>query len=279
MEGRKSDHTQLERVRQEFSRAKAYASEYEGKTPIGHFFEIRIRRVAELLNGFVKGRVLDVGCGPAKVAAIFQGKPIEYYGVDVSEEMTKTGVDTFGRDEHFHAAIGEIEELGFVDQAFDVVLSLGVLEYVLNGEAAIREVARVLKPNGILIATMLNKNSPYRLWRSHVYWKAIGAINKLVRLIKGYVSQRERVEGTVSEMPRTVRYGEKALKELLTSGGLSVEDVLYYDFEVIPAPLDARIPRISSFLSSKLEFLCRSRLRFLGTGFMVKCRKNGPTRP
>lgn len=279
MEDRKSDPTQLQLVRQEFSRAKAYASEYEGRTPIGHFFRIRIRRVSELLNGFEKGKVLDIGCGPAKVAAIFQGKPIEYYGVDVSEEMIKTGVDTFGRDEHFHPAIGRIEELAFKDGAFDVVLCLGVLEYVLGGDAAIRDVARVLKQNGILIATMLNKNSPYRLWRSYVWWKATGAVNKLVRLIKGSVSQRERVEGTVSEMPRTVRYGEKALKELLTRVGLSVEDVAYYDFEVIPAPLDEKIPRISSFLSSKLEFLCRSKLRFLGTGFMVKCRKNGPTQP
>ena len=76
-----------------------------------------------------------------------------------------------------------------------------------------------------------------------------------------------------SKRPQSVSYGEKAFLELLTSGRMEVEDFLYYDFNIIPSPLDAKMPRVSVSLSETLEWLCRSKFRFLGTGFMAKCRK------
>jgi 2-polyprenyl-3-methyl-5-hydroxy-6-metoxy-1,4-benzoquinol methylase len=269
------DGSQLELVQEQFSQAKAYADEYQEKTPLAHFYNTRIRRVSELLSGFEEGRVLDVGCGPAVIGRIFRGKPIRYHGVDVSAEMLRVCDSTFGGDAQYNFSIGSIEALGFQNNFFDVVLCMGVWEYVRDSHAAVREVARVLKPNGILIATMLNAASPYRLWQSYGYWKLRNGMRKLGRMARGGCPPQAAASAPGGKRPCSVHLGAKAFQQLLTEGGLQVEDVLYYDFNLIPAPLDAKIASVSVALSSRLEFLGRSWLKFLGTGFMVTCRKPG----
>jgi ubiquinone/menaquinone biosynthesis C-methylase UbiE len=139
-----------------------------------------------------------------------------------------------------------------------------------------REIARVLKPGGVLIATMLNERSPYRAWQSHGYWKFQNGIKKLFRLIKGMGHRKEGPirRGEKRKRPESKLYSEEAFRHLITSEGIEVEDVLYYDFNLFLSPLDVRFPKISVFLSRKLEPLCRSKLKCLGTGFILKCRKN-----
>lgn len=267
--------SQFELVREQFRRAKAYADEYQEKTPLAHFYNTRIRRVAELLSGFEAGRVLDIGCGPAVIGRIFRGKPIRYHGVDVSAEMLSVCGSTFGGDAQYSFSIGSIEALGFQSNFFDVVLCLGVWEYVRDARAAVREVARVLKPNGILIATMLNAASPYRLWQTHGYWKLRTGMRKLGRMARGGRCPQAVAAAPGAQRPCCVHLKAKAFRQLLTAGGLKVEDLLYYDFNLIPAPLDAKIASASVALSSRLEFLGRSWIKFLGTGFMLTCRKPG----
>jgi ubiquinone/menaquinone biosynthesis C-methylase UbiE len=187
--------------------------------------------------------------------------------------MIKECVDRFGQDRRFRFSLGRIEELPFRDSFFDVVLCLGIIEYVLEGHVAISEIARVLKPKGIVIATMLNGMSPYRVWQRYIYWKAKNGIDKLTCLRNGIKNGRKPARATVRI------YREADLRDLLTSKGLKVEDIVYYDFNVALAPLDARFPRAAAFLSRKLEILGRSKLKFLGTGYIMKCRKNGVTGP
>jgi len=267
--------SQIQLVKQEFSRARSYASEYQDNTPIAHFFNTRLRRVSELLGQFKSGRVLDIGCGPAIIGNTFRGRPVEYYGVDISEDMIKECTHAFGADPQFHFSLGKIEELPFPDSYFDVVLCLGVLEYVMDGHAAMSESGRVLKPEGILIATMLNKRSPYRIWQSHGYWKFQNGIKKLSRLIRPMSDrpQGSMKNGDKRKRPEIKLYSERAFRRLITASGVEVEDVLYYDFNLFFSPLDIRFPRGSVWLSRRLELLCKSRLKCLGTGFMLKCRK------
>jgi ubiquinone/menaquinone biosynthesis C-methylase UbiE len=264
---------QVELVKQMFGEAHAYAKQYQTHTPMAHFFNTRLQRVSELMGDFRMGRILDIGCGPAMIGAALDAWPIEYYGVDVSQEMIKEGVDRFGQDRRFRFSLGRIEELPFCDCFFDVVLCLGIIEYVLEGDVAISEIARVLKPKGIVIATMLNGLSPYRIWQRYIYWKAKNGIDKLTCLKDGTRNGPKPAKATVRI------YGEADLRDLLTSKGLEIEDTVYYDFNVFFAPLDARFPRAAVFLSRKLEILGRGKLKFLGTGYIMKCRKNGVTSP
>jgi ubiquinone/menaquinone biosynthesis C-methylase UbiE len=260
--------SQLQLVKQQFSDAKTHAEDYRRNTTTAHFYNTRLQRVSELIGDFRVGRVLDIGCGPAIIGTVLNARPIEYYGVDVSKEMIQDCIGRYGHDRRFRFAVGRIEKLPFPDSYFDIVLCLGILEYVLEFHVAINEIARVVKPKGIVIATMLNGMSPYRMWRRFVYSKIMNGIGRLKRLRNG-ISNGQRTRRAALILHR-----EKDFRHLLASEGLEVKDIVYYDFNLFLAPLDARFSKAAVFLSKKLEFLCRSKLKFLGTGFIIKCRKH-----
>jgi ubiquinone/menaquinone biosynthesis C-methylase UbiE len=260
--------SQHELVKKEFTRAKDYASEYRSNNPQAHFFNTRMQRVSEFLGNFNSGKVLDIGCGPGIIGNTFRGRPIEYHGVDISEEMIKECIDNFGNDPQFRFSLGKIESLSFPESCFDVVLCLGIFEYVLDVHVAISEIVRVLKLNGIVIVTMHNGMSPYRIWKRFVYSKINNSINKIMRSMTGKRNDPGTIRG------KFTIYSETAFRHLLTSGGLEIEDIVYYDFNLFFSPMDSLFPRASVFVSRKLEFLCRSKLKSLGTGFILKCRKN-----
>jgi 2-polyprenyl-3-methyl-5-hydroxy-6-metoxy-1,4-benzoquinol methylase len=260
-------------VKKEFSRARAYALEYQGKNGQAHFFNIRIRRVAELLNDFHQGSVLDIGCGPGLVGNIFRRKPVEYHGVDLSAHMIETCHDYYAGNPQFQFSVQPAEKLAFADNSFDTVLCLGLLEYVLDQSAVIHEVDRVLKPGGCLICTMLNKWCPYFLWGRWIQGRLSNALRKAGWRIKGQQRRKEGMEAKWARRPSTKMLEEKDFRKLLITNGFRIEDALYYSFRIIPPPLDSLLPRASVFVSRKLEFLCRSPLRFLGQGNIIKCRK------
>jgi len=54
---------------------------------------------------------------------------------------------------------------------------------------------------------------------------------------------------------------------------LAVTDIAYYNFNILPFPLDKAFPGLSVRISRGLERFCRGRMRRLGTGFIVKARK------
>lgn len=258
-------------VKKEFSQAKAYASEYyQSYTPAAHFFNTRLIRASELLRDFKSGRVLDVGCGPGIIGNMFRDQPIEYCGIDISEDMIRECIDTFGCDPQFRFLLGRIEGLPFPDSCFDVVLCLGAFEYVTQGRDGLKEIVRVLKSKGIVIVTMLNKISPYVVWQRYGYGKIKCGTNKIMRRIMG---GRSNWEAEIVKRANVRLYREKTFRDLLTSAGLEIDDIVYYDFNLFLPPLDARFPKAEVSLSDKLEFLGRSKLKFLGTGYMLRCSK------
>ena len=50
--------------------------------------------------------------------------------------------------------------------------------------------------------------------------------------------------------------------------------LIYYDFNVLPRPLDGDHPRVAVALAERLEVLYRTPLRWLGTGFLVRARRD-----
>ena len=95
-------------------------------------------------------RLLDVGCGTGHHLARYRQQGFEVVGVDGSEEMlaharaANPGVP-------LHCA--DLENLPFSDAGFDVVLAIEVLRYLPEPAVALREMARVLRPGGVIVAT------------------------------------------------------------------------------------------------------------------------------
>lgn len=91
-----------------------------------------------------EGEWLDVGCGMGDLLSRFPER--NRYGCDISEDYLNLAR---GRD--IRAWQGYAHDLPYVDDWFDLVTATDVLEHVLDLNAAVEEMLRVLKPDGVLI--------------------------------------------------------------------------------------------------------------------------------
>src|SRR6202166_2516005 len=108
------------------------------------------RKAAIQLTNKIGGRVLDVGSGTG--ISLPQYAPhLRIFGTDISEAMlrkAKRRVADLGLKHVEGLAVMDAEKLEFPDNSFDVVMAQYVVTAVPNPEAALDELARVLRPGG-----------------------------------------------------------------------------------------------------------------------------------
>jgi SAM-dependent methyltransferase len=97
--------------------------------------------------------VLDVGCGPGNYFENVRHRIPEgrYYAADYSAGMVKKAAEHPNLG-NIHLLINDVQALPFPDNTFDVALANHMLFHVMQVEQAIRELHRVLKPAGVLLA-------------------------------------------------------------------------------------------------------------------------------
>ena len=92
--------------------------------------------------------MLEVGGGEGELAErIVRELGAELVGVDQSSRMVE-----IQRSQGIDARIGDVQELPFGDGEFDLAVAAWMLCHVADPERALRELARVLKPAGRLVA-------------------------------------------------------------------------------------------------------------------------------
>ncbi|HID62166.1 MAG TPA: class I SAM-dependent methyltransferase [Anaerolineae bacterium] len=113
------------------------------------------------------GYVLDAGCGDGtlsfQAAVSLVNKSVQVVGVDIScpniQAARKRFVDadTTLISGHLEYTVGDVENLPFPDNTFDVVVSSHVLEHLPHLEQGLREIHRVTKRYALIaIPTCLN---------------------------------------------------------------------------------------------------------------------------
>lgn len=114
-------------------------------------------------------RILDVATGTAGVAiAMAHATHAEIVGVDLSEPMLGVGrkrVYDAGLDQRIRLQEARAEALPFADASFDAVAFTYLLRYVADPSATLRELARVLRPTGVM-ASLDFFVPPSPLWRA-----------------------------------------------------------------------------------------------------------------
>ena len=104
--------------------------------------------------------VLEIGCGLGTDGAGFARAGARYTGVDLTDaavELARGCFAVFGLDGEFRTA--DAEKLDFADETFDLVYSHGVLHHTPDTARAVREVHRVLKPNGRAVVMLYHRDS------------------------------------------------------------------------------------------------------------------------
>ena len=117
-----------------------------------------------------KLRVLDLGCGNGSLSHIVAQKGYEVFGIEESAQGIDLARQSFPDCHFLQASIYELpyQEL---ENSFDVVISVEVIEHLFYPKELIKAAKKCLKPNGTLILT-----TPY-----HGYWKnlLLAASNKM----------------------------------------------------------------------------------------------------
>ncbi|MCU0343266.1 MAG: class I SAM-dependent methyltransferase [Ignavibacterium sp.] len=121
----------------------------------------RKKTVFNLFDNLIKDankKVLDIGCGIGNYLEEVHNRGHKIYGIDIAENMLKTSQKRLKNYFDKPAALcrTDIENLPFSDNSFDVVLCVGVLEYLKEDNKSLNQIARILKPEGILIFTLPN---------------------------------------------------------------------------------------------------------------------------
>jgi SAM-dependent methyltransferase len=224
---------------QPISGAREYAALYRGTGPIADFFHERLTCVCEALKLLPPGRLLDIGCGPGILLKHLAGSGFDLFGVDLDPAMVaEAAAVTAGAQ--VSLAVGGIGRLPYASSTFDVVLALGVLEYVQDVEAALNEIARIARPNATIIVSMLNGHSAYWLWRRYIH-------SRFLRRLSRLAGHSDRCGDDLHLHDR------KLLSEVMARQCLRPRSVIYYSLNVGLEPLSIRKPRFVS----KLNTLCR----------------------
>ncbi len=113
--------------------------------------------------------VLDVGCGAGHFLLQLAQRVRWVTGLDVSESMLKRAQLNAEDHQVENASFvpGNVRQLPFADKRFDLVVCMHLLFMLGNPEVAMREMLRVLKPNGELI--LVNPSTSVNPWSVQTY--------------------------------------------------------------------------------------------------------------
>lgn len=108
--------------------------------------------VRELIEKREFKTILDVGCGKGRyLRSLLKEFPQKYYfAVDLSEKVTSSIPNPI------EVKQGSLLSIPHSDSSFDFVYTIEALEHAINIDAALRELARVLRPGGVLL--IIDKN-------------------------------------------------------------------------------------------------------------------------
>lgn len=117
----------------------------------------RYRALAETIAGFIKNKagktvILDVGVGSGRTLRYLEptgmSERANFYGLDTDSKR----LDGIYGKKKWRLVLADVTKgIPFKNKSVDVAIIEQVLEHISNPEDALKEIARVLKPGGLLI--------------------------------------------------------------------------------------------------------------------------------
>ena len=206
------------------------------------------------------GLALDIGCGSGAMVRDLLSLGFNVFASDISPgmlEATKETIKEHPRKDFVVFDEEDIEDMSYPDNSFDVIVCLGVIEYLQNDRNAFKEIARVLKPGGIALVSSQNKASFIRFFEE-------AALTILPSSIKSKLFTLQQHKCHVPWR----------LDKQLLKVGLKKEDTAYHHFYPVPIPFDRISKRFCVWAGKKMERYSRSKYGWMiSTGFVTKYRK------
>lgn len=125
-------------------------------------FAKRAEIIFQCIEKYKPKRILDAGCGRGfYLYGINSYKFVkEIHGIDINEKYLKIAKN-INQDKRVKIKKSNIYKLPYENNSFDLIICSEVLEHLKDDKKALKELHRVLKPNGKLIITVPNLNFPF----------------------------------------------------------------------------------------------------------------------
>ncbi len=136
---------------------------YTGQGLYAAIYQDRLTRALSAIDklGLPAGaRVLDVGCGAGFLSLALAKRGLRVTAVDLAEPMLRATVQLAlqtGATGLIDTAVCDSDQLPCADSSFALVVAIGLLPWVLSVPRTIRELVRVLQPNGYILLSMDNR--------------------------------------------------------------------------------------------------------------------------
>ena len=156
------------------------------------------KKVVKIVGKNKPKQILDIATGTGDLALMMaELSPDKIIGLDISEGMLAVGKEKIAKvnlSEKIEMVVGDSEEMPFDDDTFDAItVSFGVRNFA-NLDKGIKEIARVLKPSGVLV--ILETSNPlkspfrqgYKLY-THLFLPTIGKLFSKDKVAYSYLSE------------------------------------------------------------------------------------------
>lgn len=141
----------------------AASYEYYRSTDVGSLlFDLEKNNLYKLADPQEKQKALDLGCGIGIYAEWLSKMGLEVTGIDISQQMLARAKERAEENNlQIDYILGDLHELPFADNMFDLVISNIVIEFVENPQKVVNEVFRVLKKGGRFVCGFIGKESAW----------------------------------------------------------------------------------------------------------------------
>jgi demethylmenaquinone methyltransferase/2-methoxy-6-polyprenyl-1,4-benzoquinol methylase len=156
------------------------------------------KEVVEIVGKNNPKQILDIATGTGDLALMMSKlAPERIVGLDISEGMLEVGKQKIAKaslSDKIEMIVGDSEEMPFSDHTFDAItVSFGVRNFA-NLDKGIKEIARVLKPTGVLV--ILETSNPtkfpfkqgYKLY-TNLFLPIVGKLFSKDKVAYSYLSE------------------------------------------------------------------------------------------
>lgn len=135
----------------------------------------------ELLPAGAHSRVIDIGCGDGRHIVEAARCGCFAVGLDYDADELRRARERIGA-QRVDLVVGDASRLPFRDASFDAAICTETLEHLPDDAGAMREIARLLRPGGVLLGAVPSHFTELLFWRlSYGYWHTPGGHVRIYR--------------------------------------------------------------------------------------------------
>lgn len=159
-----------------------------------------------------QGKILDIGCGSGRTLSLLKKRGWNVYGIEANSQAVDIARNKLG----LQVYLGNISNVDFQNDFFDVVTMTHTLEHMANPKQILRKVNKILKTSGTLIITVPDSDSLEaryfkQFWLGwdpprHLYSFSLKTLKKMLQAVGGFRIKRIRYEMGTAVLRESLTY-------------------------------------------------------------------------